>query len=191
MLTRRTLCCALAAAPIAALVPRPARAADNSPQLTHAEIERFDSGMYLSANWEFELANTLIESLHRGIALYFVCSFRLQRPRWYWFDKDVSEIELVQRVSFSPLSRNYRLSRGGLSQTFDSLDQILTLVKHVREWRVCDRIAPEDVGDYEAEVRMHLDASRLPKPLQVSIGGNSDWDLDSDWLSVRLPEAPS
>ena len=43
-------------------------------------------------------------------------------------------------------------------------------------------------NDFEAEVRMRLDASRLPKPLQVTIGGNSDWNLDSDWIPGAHPK---
>lgn len=187
MISRRTVCGAIAAVPVLVTVPGVVRAADNDIALMQSEIVKRPNGFLLSAVWEFDLANTLIESLHRGIALYFVCSFRLQRKRWYWFDKDLSDIELVQRISSSPLSRTYRLSRGGLSQTFDSLDQALSVVKHIREWPVINLSFEQDLNDLDAEVRMRLDASRLPKPLQVTIGGNSDWNLDSDWISVSLP----
>lgn len=187
MLSRRRLCGALASAPLVAAVPGLARAADNEISLMQSEILRHGSGLSLNVVWEFDLANTLVESLNRGIALYFICQFRLQQKRWYWFDKDLSDVELVQRISFSPLSRTYRLSRGGLSQSFDSLDQLLAIVKHVREWPVVEAGPDYDFEDLEAEVRMHLDASRLPKPLQVTIGGNSDWNLDSGWLAVPLP----
>ncbi len=188
MLSRRTLCAALVTAPVWTAVPRVAYGADNDIYLMQSEITRQASRYYLSAVWEFDLANTLIESLHRGIALYFVCSFRLQKKRWYWFDKDLDDVELVQRISFSPLSRSYRLSRGGLSQTFDSLEQALNVIKNIRQWHILTVPEGKDLGDLEAEVRMRLDASRLPKPLQVTIGGNSDWNLDSDWLNVSLPE---
>ena len=189
MLSRRTLCCAFAAAPLAAAWPCAAVAADNYVSLMHAAVMRRNDGCYVDAQWEFDLANTLIESLQRGIALYFVCQFRLQKKRWYWFDKDVDAIELVQRLSFSPLSRNYRLSCGGLSQTFETLEQALPVVKNVREWRVCDPISLKNIDDYEAEVRLRLDSSRLPKPLKVTIGGNSDWDLDSDWVPAPIAVA--
>lgn len=187
MLTRRALCRALAAAPLLVTLPHVAQAASHHVELLQATITEQRSGLFLSASWDFTLANTLIESLNRGISLYFVTSFRIQKKRWYWFDRDVVDVEHVLRVSFSPLSRNYRLSSGGLSQTFDSLEHVLALVRHVREWRVCDVFSMRDPDDYEAEIRLRLDASRLPKPLQVSIGGNTDWDIDSDWISVALP----
>ena len=34
---------------------------------------------------------------------------------------------------------------------------------------------------YVASVRMHLDLSQLPKPLQINALVNTDWGLDSDW----------
>ena len=36
---------------------------------------------------------------------------------------------------------------------------------------------------------MRLDISRLPKPLQVVVGGNSDWALDSDWVTIDVRQA--
>lgn len=186
MISRRTLCAAAAAAPFAAWPFASAYAAGSGIELMQAQVQKRSDGVYLSASWEFDLAITLIESLRRGIALYFVCEARLQKKRWYWLDKDLAEAELVQRISFSPLARNYRLSFGGLSRTFDSLEQVLPLVRQIHDWRIADVSAVEDADDIEAEVRMRLDASRLPKPLQVTIGGNSDWDLDSDWISVRI-----
>lgn len=36
---------------------------------------------------------------------------------------------------------------------------------------------------------MRLDSSRLPKPLQVIVGGNSDWELDSDWITIDVQQA--
>ena len=186
--TRRRLCAAAAALPVAALASRPAFAENSEMQLMQAVLEPQGNDLYLSMSWEYDLPETLIDSLRRGIALYFVCEVQLQRKRWYWFDKDLGHLELVQRVSFSPLSRQYRFSRGGLSQTYDSLEQILPLTRHLIGWRIADSSVLED-SSLELEVRMRLDISRLPKPLQVVVGGNSDWALDSDWVTIDVRQA--
>ena len=190
MTSRRTFCSAVCALPVLSLVSGYARAADDDIQLMGAELTRkpddIAPGLYLSVNWEFDLDRALTESLRRGIALYFVCEFRLQRARWYWVDKDITTCELVQRLSFSPLSRQYRLSSGGLTQSFDSLEQVLPLIKQIRDWRVADLNVIDDIDEFEAETRMRLDTSRLPRPLQVTIGGNSDWLLESNWEKIHL-----
>ena len=105
-----------------------------------------------------------------------------------WFDKDLGHLELVQRISFSPLTRQYRFSRGGLSQTYDTLEQILPITRHLIGWRIAESSLLKD-SSLEIEARMRLDSSRLPKPLQVIVGGNSDWELDSDWITIDVQQA--
>ena len=34
---------------------------------------------------------------------------------------------------------------------------------------------------YTAAVRLRLDTSQLPKPLQIDALGSRDWNLSSDW----------
>ena len=98
---RRTLCAAAAAAPFA-VWPFAAHAEGDGIALMQARAENRPDGLYLTASWEFDLAITLIESLRRGIALYFVCEMRLQKKRWYWFDENLVHAELVQRNQLQP-----------------------------------------------------------------------------------------
>ena len=190
MISRRRLCALMLAAPLAGRFARPARAAGHDVHLMAASLSRVGGGslpgLYLSASWEFDLSNTLTESLRRGIPLYFVYEFRLSRHRWYWVDKEIASASYIQRLSYSPLSREYRLSQGGLTQSFESLDVAAPLVKRVSGWQVAPADAIDNPEDYDAEVRMRLDLTKLPKPLQVTIGGNSDWLLESDWDAVRI-----
>ena len=74
MISRRTLCAAAAAAPFATWPFAYAHAAGDGIELMQAQVQKRSDGIYLTAHWEFDLAITLIESLRRGIALYFVCA---------------------------------------------------------------------------------------------------------------------
>jgi hypothetical protein len=145
--------------------------------------------LQLSVNWEFDFSPVLTDCLRRGIALYFSYDFRLLQPRSLWFDKEIATSNLLQRLSYSPLSRQLRLSRDGLVQSFDTLEQAVLPLKSIRGWTVAENDAIEDHTDVVAETRMRLDLSRLPKPLQVTIGGNSDWALESEWENVVLTKA--
>ena len=140
----------------------------------------------LNATFEFELPQALEDAVQKGIALYFNIEFELFRKRWYWFDRQVASQALTYRLSYSPLTRQYRLARGGLSQPFDTLEEALALMKSVRNWKVMDRaqIAPRE--DFEAQVRMRLDVSQLPKPFQVNAITSREWSLASDWREVQL-----
>ncbi len=142
-------------------------------------------GLYLHLNAEFDLSRNIEDTLMRGIPLYFITEFQLERQRWYWMDKEIDHTTLVTRLSYSPLTRQFRLSRGGLSQSFDSLKDVLDSLKVIHRWRVSSRAELGDIDDYEAEVRIRLDNEQLPLPMLVGMG-DDDWKLDSDWHVIEL-----
>jgi len=145
-----------------------------------------NGAIVLNATFEFELPQALEEAVQKGIALYFNTEFELFRKRWYWFDRRVVSETLTYRLSYSPLTRQYRLARGGLSQPFDSLEEALALVKSVRNWKVVDRAQLSTRDDYDAQVRMRLDVSQLPKPFQVNAITSREWNLASDWRDIQV-----
>lgn len=166
-------------------------AADERIGVMAAALEQPADGtngaIVLNATFEFELPQALEEAVQKGIALYFNIEFELFRKRWYWFDRMIASQTLVYRLSYSPLTRQYRLARGGLSQPFDSLDEALALIKSVRNWKVMERAQLSSRDGYEAQVRMRLDVSQLPKPFQVNAITSREWSLASDWREVRVP----
>lgn len=166
----------------------PPAAADERIGVIAAALEPIPGGgVALNATFEFELPQVLEEAVQKGIAVYFNIEFELFRKRWYWFDRRLSSSTLTYRLSFSPLTRQYRLARGGLSQPFDSLDEALGLLKSVRQWKVIEPgvLSPRD--SYDAQVRMRLDVTQLPKPFQVNAITSREWNLASDWRELAVP----
>lgn len=143
--------------------------------------------LLLNATFEFEMPQALEEAVQKGIALYFNIEFELFRKRWYWFDRRIASSTLTYRLSYSPLTRQYRLARGGLSQPFESLDEALGLLKSVRNWKVADKGVLSPREEYDAQVRMRLDVTQLPKPFQVNAITSREWTLASDWREVPVP----
>ena len=113
MVSRRLLCASLAAALFAPAASKLVRAGSSDVQLMRAQLMRVTDGAFpglqLSVNWEFDLSPVLTDCLRRGIALYFAYEFRLMEPRTLWFDKTLVTSTLLQRLSYSPLSRQLRL----------------------------------------------------------------------------------
>ena len=146
-----------------------------------------DGGVALDAQFDFELPPVLEDAVNRGIALYFVIEFEMYRERWYWFDRKAASETLSYRLTYSPLTRQYRLSRDTLALPFDSLNEALNSLRRVRGWRVFDHQLIAGGGDYRAQVRMRLDTSQLPRPFQINALTNRDWTLSSDWFNLRMP----
>jgi hypothetical protein len=144
-----------------------------------------DPGTFVDAQFDFELPLSLREAVDHGIALYFVIELEVSRSRWYWFDKRLLDDSIQYRLSFSPLTRQYRLARGALAQPFDSLDQALATMRRVTQWRVADT-SLFDSGKTWGQIRMRLDTSLLPKPFQVNALTDPDWVLASDWSRLSL-----
>ncbi len=142
--------------------------------------------LLLNATFEFEMPQALEEAVQKGIALYFNIEFELFRKRWYWLDRKIAASTLTYRLSYSPLTRQYRLARGGLSQSFESLDEALALLKSVRNWKVGDKSMLNPRDEYDAQVRMRLDVNQLPKPFQVNAITSREWTLASDWREVPV-----
>jgi hypothetical protein len=172
----------------AALLFAPAAAADRIA-VKAAELSLAADGegaLVLDAVFDFELPPVLEDAVNRGIALYFVVEFELYKSRWYWFDKKLVAAARTYRLTYSPLTRQYRLATGALAQSFDSLHDALAVLRRVRAWRVADRGLIRADDDYTAQVRMRLDTSQLPRPFQINALTNRDWTLASDWRNVQV-----
>ena len=162
----------------------------SSPQLAAG-----DDGYSLSADFAFDLNSRLEEAVTKGVVLHFVVDFELTRPRWYWLDEKLVSRSQIYRLSYHALTRQYRLSTGGLHQTFSSLSDALRVLSRLRNWVVIERGDARNLraGDpYVAELRLRLDITQLPRPFQISALGNKEWSLNSDWKtwSLVLPSLP-
>jgi hypothetical protein len=146
-----------------------------------ADLRLEDDQYLLNAEFEFSLSPTLEEALQRGIPLYFVLELEIARPRWYWFDEKLVAYQTTTRLSYNALTRQYRLSSGLFSQTAPSLEDAIRLLSRVRSREVARRDDLPKGYRYEAALRLRLDGTQLPKPIQISALAARDWQLSSDW----------
>jgi hypothetical protein len=169
------------------------RAAANEVEVQAANLEAVEQGLVVNADFAFELNQRLEEIVASGVPLYFRVEFELTRPRWYWFDEKAVSRQLQLRLSYHALSRHYRLSTGTLQQNFASLGEALNVLKRVRNWLVADRTITFADADYEAAVRLRLDAAMLPRPFQLSALTSRELQLESAWkrFTVRPRQLPA
>lgn len=146
-----------------------------------AALTPVEEGLALSAEFAIDLNPRLAETVASGVPLYFVVEFELVRTRWWWFNEKAAARRLQLRLSYHPLSRQYRLSTGLLQQSFGSLEEALAVLSRVRNWVVVERTAALAEGTYEAAVRMRLDTALLPRPFQLSALTSRELTLESPW----------
>jgi hypothetical protein len=166
----------------------PARA--GNIEISHVSLEGNDEGYALDADFQIELNPRLEDAIDKGVPLYFEVEFELTRKRWYWFDDSVGR-QLMLRLSYHALTRQYRVSSGALYQSFPTLAEALRVLSRVRSWQVLDPGQVSVGSDYQAGLRMRLDVTQLPKPFQVNALTSREWNLASDWrrwpFRIRAP----
>ena len=153
------------------------------------ELERSDNDWLLSATFQIELSPGLEDAVQKGVVLYFQTEFDLTRSRWYWFDEKPALVQRQTRLSYQPLTQQYRIASEGFTFSAKSMSEALQAVGSIGGWRVIDNGQIDPGKSYNAALRMTLDLSKLPKPFQVNALNNRDWNVTSDW--VRFPFLPN
>lgn len=163
-------------------------------------VERLDDAVVLSTQISFELSSAVEDALLKGVAIFFVAEAEVLRERWYWMSKRVAHAERHMRLTYQPLTRRWRLNIASgkitssglgmaLSQNFDSLSDALAFMQRFSRWKIAgvDDINPAYA--HRLEFSFQLDASQLPRPLQIGTLGQSDWIISavaSQALSVEI-----
>lgn len=187
------LVCAL----LGALQPAAVQA-ETTAEVTQLELARSGDGVALAASLKFDLPAAVQDALHKGLPVIFVEEVEVYRERWYWLDKRVGTAQRHMRLVFQPLIRRWRLSvgagpgsaaeLGALSQTFDTLEEALGVIRRVSGWRIADYTSLETGAEHRVEFRFRLDLTQLPRPLQIGALGGSDWLLNASASRRVKPE---
>jgi hypothetical protein len=185
---------------LAVLLALPLAARAEGIVVKSAELAATDEAYSLNADFEISLGQTLEEALKKGVPLYFLVEFDVTRPRfawswlpsYAWLSENAASAQRLYKLSYNALLRQYQLSietpaapalEGvvrGLGQNFASLHEVVRALSRVRGWQVAERGAFKKRVPHEAGLRMRLDVSLLPKPLQVNAITSKSWNLESE-----------
>ncbi len=153
-----------------------------------AEVRMIEEGYQLAARFDIRLSHRIEQALTHGIVLNFVSEFTLTRSRWYWLNEVASKTEQTTKLSYSALTRQYRIKRGSIFQNFANLDDALQVLGNQFSQPIPTELLNRSSG-YTAYARMRLDVTQLPKPLQVNALTSDEWKLDSEGYSWVLTPA--
>ena len=114
------------------------------------ELRAEEDGYFLNAEFEFTLNPTLDEALQKGVPLYFLLEFEIQRPRWYWLDEKVLSSSVQYRIAWNALTRQYRVSSGLFGQTLYTLEEVERFLSRVTSRPVARRDQLQRGARYDA-----------------------------------------
>jgi hypothetical protein len=144
-------------------------------ELAQLQTTRVDGALNLDFVARVTLPHAVEDALQRGVPIYFVAEAQLLRNRWYWRDERIARVSRSWRLAYRPLNRDWRVSLGGLNQTFPSMSEALTAVSRSGGWKLADLAQLDGDKSYYVEFSYRLDSSQLPGPMQFGLGGQVDW----------------
>ena len=152
------------------------------------KVNRDEATVSLDYQLRVTLPPAVEAAVLRGVPVYFSAQATLWRPRWYWRDERAARVGRDWRLSFQPLTSNWRISQGGLGQSFPSLAEAMSAMTRSTAWRIADARDVELDGRHYIEFSWRLDTTQLPRPMQIGLGGISgvsEWSLGVE-RSVRV-----
>lgn len=163
----------------------PAHAA-SIQQLT---LERTEEGLFLSSVIDLEVGQVVEDALLRSVPIYFVAQAEVLRERWYWPDRRVANVSRTYRLAYQPLTRLWRVSvssgsgpgaglQYALHQNHASLSRALSTISRQSDWQLAEASRLEAGASYRVDYRFKLDMALLPRPFQLGMNAQTDWNLD-------------
>lgn len=173
------------------LLPGLSTARADGIELAHLGTERAEEGLALNFSTRFELPRPVEDALLKGVPIYFTAEASVLRARWYWRDERVARVSRSWRLSWQPLTRQYRVSAGGLHQSYASLPEALASLRGAAGWRIVDAKELDDDVRYYLEFSYRLDTSQLPRPMQIGLGSPQGWALSVERTLNLNPDLSS
>ena len=155
-------------------------AAPGSIHIKNAELIPVDDRYILNSDFDLTLNNVLEDALTKGVPLTFLVEFQITTPRTYWFDDEIITQSYRVSLSYPALSRQFLIIRNKSQFSFNNLQQAKEALSKIKDWAVVDKSLLKKGEPYQAALRVRLDQSKLPKPLQVEASGSENWTLVSE-----------
>lgn len=171
-------------------------------EIKKVEARLTDEGYLISADFDIQLPPQVEDALKRGVTLYFESELSVHRSRWYWMDSEIASYTQTSKLSFNTLTQQYRLTRGGLYQSFLSLSEALRILgRQVAPPIEISRLDMSGNGYFTRLIKkgsqvgatawMSLDITQLPKPLQMNALTSDQWRVESEHFHWDIsPEQP-
>ena len=94
------------------------------------------------------------------------------------------------RLAYQPLTRRWRLNVASglitssslglaLNQSFEALPEALAAVQRLSRWKIADVSDLDFEQRYLVEFRFRLDLAQLPRPFQIGMLGQTDWNISA------------
>ncbi len=146
-----------------------------------------DGTYYLDSFARLDLGDAAEAALANGVNLFFLVEVSVHRERKWWIDTPVIERRLRYKLYYYDLTLHYRVEdlQSGESTNYRSLAAALRKLGRIDKFALIPQSQLRSGRKYSASIRLALDHTRLPGPLQAQALVSREWQLESEefrWL---------
>ncbi len=143
---------------------------------------------YLNATISYQLNETALEALARGLSLTFQLNIAVDKVRQWRPDRNVAELLQLYELQYHALSQRYivRNLNSGEQQSFLTLNAALLQLGNIRDLPLIDQALLNPKRSYTIAIKSVLDIRSLPGPLRMLAVFFGNWRLASDWYQWTL-----
>jgi hypothetical protein len=146
---------------------------------------RDDLLIYLTVEGAFsENMETTISS---GVPTTFSFFVNLYRTRSFWFDKNISELEILHTIKYDNLKIEYVVERSwdaNHQRVLKSFDEAKKLMAEIDSLKIVELNRLKKGNQYQIRTKAKLSKVTLPFYLHYVLFFVSLWDFDTDWYTI-------
>jgi Domain of unknown function (DUF4390) len=155
-------------------------ASNSSLNIKSAELVPLEDSYALNADVDLHFSDAVQAAINKGVALHFLVECQITAGRKYWFDDEIVTMTREVSISYHALSRQYLLNIDNVQQAFSSLSEAKAEFSRIHHWKIIEKSELSKDESYTAALRVRLNQSKLPKPLQVEALSSDQWNMISE-----------
>jgi hypothetical protein len=131
----------------------------------------------------------MLEAIESGLPTTFTFYIRLYERRDFWWDRQMTELEVRHTVRFDQLKKHYEVTRSdgtGEVVNVQDFDEVRRLMSEVAALPVVPLDRLQKGGRYQLQMMAEMDKIRLPLYLHYVFFFLSLWDFKTDWYTVNF-----
>lgn len=146
---------------------------------------RDDLLIYLTVEGAFrEKMETVISS---GVPTTFSFFVNFYQTRGFWFDKKISELEILHTIKYDNLKTEYIVERSwdaNSKRVMKSFEEAKKLMTEIDSLKVVKLNRLEKGRQYQIRTKAKLSKLTLPFHLHYVLFFVALWDFDTDWYTI-------
>ncbi len=160
--------------------------------VTYPEIRETPEHYMVTAQFSYELGESVVEALKNGIPLAFVAKYQVEEVTPFWIeDKIIHQEEHRFVLSYREFTNRFYLVslKNNSHGAYDTIEEAIRRMTMRHNALIIEKSLLSGDQQYQANIRASIDSSALPgliRPYVYTPYLWPEWKLDSGWHTIQI-----